>query len=275
MTITTPAMPRGPLDRLRWAILDGCAVASRDLIHWARQPFSIAVGLLFPVLIVLMFGYLFGGGMTIPGGGDYREFLLPGMLAMTMVFGLETTMVAISTDAARGVTDRFRAMPMAPSAVVVGRSLADMLYALLGLIVMVVCGLAVGWRWHNGLGSALLALGLLLLLRFALLWVGIVLGLLVKSPEAVVMVQILVWPLGFLSNAYASPATMPRWLGFVAEWNPLSATIAAARELFGNPGWGGESWAAQHALALAIAWPLLLVAIFFPLAVRCYRNLSR
>jgi ABC-type multidrug transport system permease subunit len=233
----------------------------------------VLIGLLFPVLIMLMFGYLLGGGIQVPGGGDYRAFLVPGMLTLTMVFGIETTFTAVATDAARGVTDRFRSMPMAPSAVVTGRCAADMLSSVLGLAVMVLCGLAVGWRWA-GTGSAVLAFGLLLLLRFAMLWLGVYLALAIGNPEAVAALQILVWPLGFLSSTFVSPATMPAWLGAIAEWNPLSATAGAVRELFGNPGWGGASWAAQHALPLAVAWPLLAVAVFWPLSVRAYRHLS-
>ncbi|GAA4718082.1 ABC transporter permease [Phytohabitans rumicis] len=262
------------MTRLRWALADGWTITLRDLNHWVAQPVQIVFGLLFPVLMVLMFGYLFGGGIAVPGGGDYREFLMPGMYAMTMVFGIEATYAAVTADAARGVTDRFRAMPMAGSAVVVGRSAADMLNSALGLAVMVACGLAVGWRWHEGLGRAMLAFGLLLLLRFALLWLGIYLALALRSPEALVALQVLVWPIGFLSNTYVSPETMPGWLGAIAEWNPLSSTVAAARELFGNPGWGGDSWITQHAVLMAVAWPLLLIAVFFPLSVRAYRRLS-
>jgi len=273
VTFTSPATPRSPVDPLRWAVVDAWTIAHRDLLHWARQPMSVIVGLLFPVMVVLMFGYLFGGGMSIPGGGDYREFLLPGMFAMTMVFGIETTFVSVTTDAARGVTDRFRSMPMAASAVVVGRCTADMLNSALGLAVMVACGLLVGWRWHNDIGETLLGLGLLLLLRFSLLWVGIYLGLVAESPEAVVAVQILVWPVGFLSNTFAAPATMPAVLGVITEWNPLSATVSATRELFGNPGWGGQSWMGTHGLLMAIVWPLVLIAIFLPLTLRQYHRL--
>jgi ABC-2 type transport system permease protein len=269
-----PATPRTPLDRLRWAVADAWTMTGRDLAHWVRQPAPVLVGLLFPVMIVLMFGYLFGGAMSVPGGGSYREFLMPGMFALAMVFGLEATMVAVTTDAAKGVTDRFRSMPMAPSAVVVGRGSADLLNSALGLAVLVLCGLAIGWRWDGGT-QALLAVGLLLLLRCSLLWVGIYLGLVAKNPEAVLAVQILVWPLGFLSNALVAPETMPGWLGAIVEWNPLSATIAATRELFGNPGWGGTSWAAEHALLMAVVWPLVLFAVFFPLSVRRYQRLSR
>jgi ABC-type multidrug transport system permease subunit len=159
--------------------------------------------------------------------------------------------------------------------VVVGRSLADMLNSLLALAVLVLCGLMIGWRWHGSIAEAACAIGLLLLLRFSLLWVGIYLGLVFKSTEALVAVQILVWPLSFLSNAFAAPDTMPGWLGAITLWNPLSATIAATRELFGNPGWGGESWIAQHGMLMAIVWPVLLIIIFFPLSVQSYRRLSR
>ena len=126
-----------------------------------------------------------------------------------------------------------------------------------------------------GLGAALAAFALLLLLRFAMLWLGIYLALALKSPQAVVAIQILVWPIGFFSNAFASPESMPAWLGAIAEWNPMSATVAATRELFGNPGWGGESWMAQHAILMAVVWPLVLMAIFFPLSVHRYHRLRR
>jgi ABC-2 type transport system permease protein len=259
---------------LRWTVADSLVLTRRALAHWARQPSQALVALLFPVMIVLMFGYLFGGAMSVPGGGDYREFLMPGMFALTMVFGLETTFAAVTNDATKGVTDRFRAMPTARSAVVLGRGAADMLHSVTVLAALMLCGLAVGWQANRGLGAALTAVALLLLLRFALLWVGIYLGLVMRNPEGLAMVQILVWPLGFLSNAFVPPATMPAWLAAVAEWNPLSATVAASRELFGNPGWGGESWASQHSLVLAVTWPLLLTAVFLPLAVRRYRRLS-
>ena len=242
MTITTPAAPRTALERLRWALTDAWTITGRDLAHWARQPAPLVVGVGFSVLMVLMFGYLFGG----------------------------------ATDAAKGVTDRFRSMPMAPSAVVVGRATADMLSSVLALAALIGCGLLVGWRWRGGTGDALLAVGLLLLLRFAVVWVGVYLGLLARSPETVTAVQTLVWPLGFLSNVFVATATMPGWLGAVAQWNPLSATVSATRELFGNPGVGADgSWIAEHWLAMAVAWPLAIVAVFLPLSVRRYQRLRR
>ncbi|GII58287.1 transport permease protein [Planotetraspora thailandica] len=267
-------VPPSPASRLHWALADGATMTRRLLTHWARQPVRVAVGLLFPVMIVLMFGYVFGGGMAVPGGGDYREFLMPGMFAMTMLFGIEATFVAVAADVTRGVTDRFRSMPMARSAVVTGRCAADMVDAALSLAVLIVCGLAVGWRWHDGLGAAVLAVGLLLLLRFAFVWIGIYMGLTVRDPQAVMAVQILVWPVAFLSSALVWTDTMPAWLAAVAEWNPLSSTVAATRELFGNPG-GGDSWIARHAVLMALVWPLALTAVFFPLAVRRYWRLDR
>ena len=274
-TVETPPLPVSASQRLRWSVADAWTVTGRDLAHWARQPTTLAMNLLFMVMVVLMFGYLFGGAMTVPGGGSYREFLLPGMFALSMLFGVESTMIAVTTDVARGVTDRFRAMPMARSAVVAGRGLADMLNSALGLGLLLACGLLVGWRAHGSLAETLAAIGLLLLLRFALVWVGVHLGLVVRNPEAVAAVQILVWPLGFLSNAIAPTATMPGWLGAVAEWNPVSATITATRELFGNPGLGGVSWADQHALLLAVVWPLVILAVFAPLAVHRWQRLCR
>jgi ABC transporter DrrB family efflux protein len=260
--------------RLYWAVSDALTVAARDVAHWRRQPLQLLIGLLFPVLMVLMFGYLLGGGMVVPGGGDYREFLFPGMLALTMVFGLEATMTAVATDAGRGVTDRFRSMPMAPSGVVLGRCIADMAASVVALAVMLLCGLAIGWR-PAGLSTAAAAIGLLLLLRVACLWVGIYLGLVTSDPGAVMAVQILVWPFAFLSNAFVATTTMPGWLAALSEWNPMAATVGATRELFGNPGVGGGGWAAENAMLLAVAVPLLLSLLFGALSVRRYQALSR
>ncbi|KOG91789.1 ABC transporter permease [Streptomyces varsoviensis] len=257
-----------------WVLTDSWTMTRRGLAHRARRPGQMFVGLAFPVMMVLIFAYFLGGGMRVAGGGDYKDFLIPGMLALTMAFGLESTMVALTQDLNRGVIDRFRAMPMAPSAVLVGRSVDDMLESAASLLAMVGVGLLMGWRWHNGFGEALYALGLLLLLRFAMLWIGIYLGMVAGKPELVQAVQILIWPIGFLSNVFTSAESMPGWLGAIAEWNPMSATATAVRELFGNPGWNGTTWAATHAQLLAVAWPVALLAVFGPLAVRRYRGLS-
>ncbi|GHJ16610.1 transport permease protein [Micromonospora sp. AKA38] len=254
-------------------LADSVTLTRRGLAYWRRDPGPLIASLGFDVVMVLMFAYLFGGALRVPGGGSYREFLMPGMFAMTMVFGISLTTLAVSADVDRGVTDRLRSMPVSPLAPLIGRAAADMLFAVVTLAVMVLAGLAVGWRAHGGVGDTLAAFGLILLLRFALVWVGIFLGLVMKGQQAVAGVQTLEFPLGFLSNAFVAPSTMPAWLGVVAEWNPLSATVGAVRELFGNPGWGGDSWAESHYPVLAVAWPLVLVAVFLPLSVRGYRSL--
>lgn len=256
-----------------WA-RDTATLTRRILLHWRQRPASIALGLLFPVLIVLMFRYLFGGAMAVPDG-TYPAYFIPGMLAVTMLFGLESVTLAVTTDATRGVTERIRAMPVSGIAVLAGRSCADLLTALAGLAIMVTTGLVLGWRPQHGLVSTLAALGLLLWLRFAFTWVGIYLGLLLKTPESAVSVQILVWPIGFLSNAFVSPDTMPAWLGTAATWNPLSATATAIRDLFGNPIWATHTWASDHAIPLAATWPAVLTLIFLPLAHHQYRSLAR
>ncbi|MCE7004420.1 ABC transporter permease [Kibdelosporangium philippinense] len=273
--MTTVPIPRTIGAKLRWAIHDGLTVARRDLTHWIRSAEEVLGGLLFPILSVVLFGYVFGSAMLVPGGGDYREFLLPGLFGMTMVFGLVITANAIAIDSARGVTDRFRSMPMASSAVVSGRSVADMVRATLDLAVLVLCGLLVGWRPHGGFAATMAAIGLLLLLRFALIWLGIYIGLLLRTPESTSALFLLVLPFAMIANTFVPPALMPSWLGHVAEWNPMSATVAATRELFGNPDVGGETWAAQHPLFMAIAWPVVLILVFFPLSVNRFQRMSR
>lgn len=253
---------------------DGAIIAGRTVDHWRARPGTFAVGLLFPVLIVLMMGGLFGGAIA-GSAGEYMPFVVPGVLTLTMAFGIEATMTAVATDAARTITDRFRSLPISSGAVLVGRSLADMAASVLELAAMTLAGLALGWRWKDGLGRALVAYALLLWLRFALLWLGLWMGLRAGSPEAVVAIQILIWPVGFLSTVFLDPATMPRWLGVAAEWNPLSATASAVRDLFGNPGVVGTTWASEHATALAVVWPALILAVVVPLATRAYRRLGR
>ena len=140
--------------RVRWGLSDTWTITRRDLIQWFTQPWRIVGELVFPIMFVLLFGYVFGSGIVVPGGGDYREFLMPGLFAMTMAFGIGNTMTVVATDVERGVMDRFRSMPMAPSAVVAGRCCADMANSFAGLAITIACGLVVGWSWHDGLPSA-------------------------------------------------------------------------------------------------------------------------
>ncbi|MFD3508553.1 ABC transporter permease [Nocardia sp. NPDC058666] len=269
MTVSTT---HGIGSTLRWAITDSATMTRRELAHWVRQPAQVVIGLVFPVMLLLMFSYLIGGGRGVDG--DFTSYLVPGMLTMTMAFGLEATMLSVTQDLGKGVIDRLRSMPMNSGAVLVGRSVADMLQSVVGLAVMIAVGYAMGWRWHDGLASFLTAVGLLLLLRFAMLWIGIYLAMVAGKPESVQAVQMLIWPVSFLSTAIASPDSMPSWLGTIVEWNPMSATATSVRTLFGNPGTNGTSWAATHAEFLAVVWPLVLIAVFFPLAVRRFRDLS-
>ncbi len=260
--------------RLGWALADGWTIARRDLVHWRMQPGPVIFNWFFPVLMMLMFGALLGGAMARPEGQSYYELLVPGIFALAMLFGLEGTMTAVTTDAAKGVTDRFRSLPLSSVAVVLGRCVADMLDSIVTLAVLVGAGLALGWRWHGGFAAALAAFGLLLLLRFALLWVGIYIGLMVKNAQSIVAVQVLVWPVGFLSSAFVMTETMPDWLGAIAQWNPMSSTATAARSLFENPGAVAGSWIGEHALLGAVVWPAVLIAIFLPLSAVRFRNLS-
>lgn len=256
------------------ALADGWVMTTRYLQHVVRSPEQIVLYFSLPIMFVLVFGYVFGSGMAVSGDG-YREFLLPGVFVMTQLYGLGATATAVATDIGQGVVDRFRSMPTARSALMLGRSAADLMRALLEMSALVVCGLLVGWQWHRGVGNALLGLGLILLLRAAFTWVGIFLGTVVPNPDTVsVIVFPLAFPLTALSNVFVAPDLMPGWVGAVAQWNPISATVAAARDLFGNPGHAGGSWPADHATALAVAWPVLLIAAFAPLAVRRYRRLG-
>jgi len=261
--------------QLGWALADAWTITRRTLLHWRMQPGPVIFGWFFPVLMLLMFGALLGGAMEIPSGESYYELLVPGIFALAMLFGLEATMTAVTTDVAKGVTDRFRSLPMSSAAVVLGRCMADLLDSAVGLVVLAGTGLALGWRWHGSVLEALAAFGLLLLLRFALLWVGIYIGLAVKNAQSILAVQVLVWPVGFLSSAFVATSTMPDWLGTIAQWNPLSAAATAARSLFGNPDPSAASWIGDHAVEAAIIGPLLLTAIFLPLSAATFRKLSR
>ncbi|MFE7842830.1 ABC transporter permease [Streptomyces sp. NPDC057474] len=260
--------------RTYWLLADVWNIFRRGLTHYQRQPVNIAWQLGFPILSVLLYGYVFGSAMQVPGGGDYRDFLMPGMFVMTMAFGFINTATLVVHDSTKGVIDRFRSMPMAPSAVVAGRGVTDLLAACAELAIMMLTAFAMGWRPDAGLGF-LAAFGLLLWLRFALIWIGVWLGLLVPNPEAAGGLFAVAFPLTMISSIFVAPQLMPDWLGWIAAWNPISSTAAATRELFGTPVGGGDSWIEQNALLMAGVWPAVLTLIFLPLAVRRFQKLSR
>ncbi|QDQ12187.1 ABC transporter permease [Streptomyces spectabilis] len=262
--------------RAYWAVADTLNVARRHLTHFQRMPVMIAWQLGFPIISVLLYGFVFGEAMKVPGGeGDYKDFLMPGMFVMTMAFGFMNTAMGVVTDASKGVIDRFRSMPMAPSAVAAGRGVADLVVACAELTILALTAVAIGWRPDNGVGNALTAFALLLLLRFSLIWVGVWLGFVVPTPEAAGGLYAVAFPLTMISSVFVAPSLMPDWLAPVAAWNPVSSTGTAARELFGNPGAGGASWIEQHAVLMSVAWPLAVTALFLPLAVRKFKALSR
>ena len=260
--------------RLYWAMADCWTMVRRGLLYYVRQPSIIAWQLGFPIVSVLLFVYVFGSGMSI-GAADYKAFALPGMFAMTMAFGFMNTAWAMAIDKEKGVTDRFRSMPMSRSAVVSGRGVADILGAAVDLLVLAVIALIIGWRSDGSVTATLSAFALLLVLRFALIWIGVYLGLLVPNQEAAGNLFALAFPFGLISSVFTPPSLMPEWLGTIAMWNPVSSTANAIRELFGNPLPLGNSWIEQHALLMAIVWPAIITAIFLPLAVRRYQRLSR
>lgn len=182
-------------------VREGLILTRRDLAHWRRQPWTPIFSLLFTIMLLLMFAFIFGGSIRLPGGGDYIQFLLPGMMTMAMMFGAETTMTTMANDSKKGITDRLRSMPISDASVSLGRVGADMVSSTVEIAILVIGGLLLGWRTTNSPLAGIVAVALLLWLRFAVLWVGIFLGLTVGRHEgATVLVQILVWPVGFLST---------------------------------------------------------------------------
>jgi ABC transporter DrrB family efflux protein len=197
------------------------------------------------------------------------------MFGMALVGTAQGTAVGVSTDVATGLTDRFRSLPIARSAVLTGRVIADLLTEVVAILVLVLTGLAVGWRIHNGLGNALLAFGLCLLIAFAVTWVGACAGMLVMNPEAAAAVGFIFFlPLVFVSNTFVPTQGMPRWLQVVANWNPVSAVASACRTLFGNPNPSADiaAWPMQHPELATLSWSIGLIAIFAPLAIHLYRR---
>lgn len=271
----TTALTPHPVGALRQGVLDTWTITLRELQHWRNRPGVIAFGWLFPVLLMGMFIGLLGGALGMATGGSYPDFVLPGVLAMTMFFGLESTMTAVSLDASRGVTERFRSLPVSGASVLAGRCLADLLNSFVGLVVVVAAGFLFGWRPDAAPLAVIASLALLLALRFAMLWIGMFAGLRLKNQEAVAAVQVAIWPLLFLSGVFVDTATMPRWLGVLADANPLTATVVAVQELPGAPGSGGTAWVTEWAPWPAVLWPAVLVAVFLPLAVRTWRRLRR
>lgn len=273
MTALTPPMGR----RLRWTFTDGLTLVGRELGRLRQQPAEIIAALIFPAVMVVLFGYVFGSAIQVPGGGDYREYLMPGLFSMMTFTAVQGVMARMAADASRGVMDRFRSMPMARLAVPFGQTGADLLIGLLFLAIMVGAGLLVGWQPHRGPIPTAQAFLLMIVLRYALSWVGVYVGLVVKNEEVVNHLVPLFLPFTMLSNAFVPTDGMPGWLRFLADWNPVSTITAASRELFGNPGapTGDVAWPLAHPVAAVLLWSAALLVVFVPLSVRMYMRWGR
>jgi ABC-2 type transport system permease protein len=272
MTVTVPDTRER---RAYWAVVDCATIVRTELLHLVKEPSIVAWQLGFPIVSVLLFVYVFGSAMVVGDGTDYVSYAMPGMFAMTMAFGFMNTAYAVAIGKEKGVVDRFRSMPMAPSAVVTGRGVSDVLHAALDLAILAVIALVIGWRSNGSPAATLAAFALLLWLRFALIWIGVYLGLLVKNQEAAGNLFAVAFPFAMVSSVFTPPHLMPDWLGAVALWNPVSSTATAIRELFGNPIATGDSWVENHAVPMAVLWPIVITAIFLPLAVRAYQAQRR
>jgi ABC-2 type transport system permease protein len=276
---TAPSSAPGTTSRfpLSSTVKDTIVLTRRSLARIAREPESLMDVTIMPVVFVLLFSYVFGSAIHIPGGGNYHEYLIGGMLGMGLAGTAPGTAVGLVSDMSTGLIDRFKSLPMSRAAVLAGRTIADLLTQVIGLIVVVAVGLAIGWRVHTGPGDVLAALGLALLMGYAFTWMGACLGMVLRSTEAAQATGfVLFLPLTFISNAFVPTQGMPGWLQGFANWNPLSALAAACRHLFGNPNPAAavHAWPMQHPELTVLLWAAGLIAVFAPLSVRMYRRKS-
>ena len=277
-TLNQPARalaPRSPTDWLGGLWRDVTVLTRRNLVHIAREPLTLSDVTIQPVLFTLLFIYIFGAGIAVPGGGSYKDFALAGLLTLNLTTSAGGTAVGLSTDLTTGAIDRFRTLPMWRAAVLVGRSVSDVLAATLCVTIVAMTGLAIGWRTHDGLASALAGFAVALLFSYSLSWASACVGLVSEGPESAQSVALLVlFPLAFVSNAMVPTQHMPTILRVIANWNPVSAVTAACRQLFGNPNPSGNihAWPMQHPVAASLVWSVALLAIFAPLASVLYRK---
>jgi ABC-2 type transport system permease protein len=270
------AAPKGTGGALQ-SVRDSLVIAKRNLIRMSRIPEMIIFGIFQPVMFVVLFSYVFGGSMNIGGSTSpevYREFLMAGIFAQTVTFATAGAGAGIADDMHRGLVDRFRSLPMARGAVLTGRTLADLVQTALTLLVLAIVALLVGWRTHTSVPEVVAGFALLLLLGYAFTWIGALIGLSVRTPEAATSGG-LIWlfPVTFISTAFVDSSKMTPWLQHVADWNPFSATVQACRELFGNPGVVESSaWPMQNPVWASLLWSVLIIVVFRTLAVRKYRN---
>ena len=261
----------------RQALADGLIVTGRNLRRIPRIPELAIFAVVQSIMFVLLFAFVFGGAIPLPGGGSYREYLMPGIFAQTIAFAAATTAIGMTDDISKGILDRFRSLPMARSAVLSGRTLSDVVYNGGILIVLMVSGVAVGWTVRTGIAELLAGVALLLLFAFAMSWIGVWLGLSVPTVEVAQQVSFTtIFPITFLSNVFVPTQTLPDWLRPIAEWNPISSLTAAIRDLWGNPNpFAASGFPAEQPVLLTLIWMVVIVAVFAPLGVRRYRSMSR
>jgi ABC-2 type transport system permease protein len=254
-------------------VADGMVVAKRNLIKIKRIPDLLIFTTIQPIMFVLLFAYVFGGSIKVPGT-DYRTYLMAGIFTQTVAFGSAITAVGLADDLQKGIIDRFRSLPMARSAVLVGRTVSDLANNVIVMIVMSLCGVLVGWRIERGFSLAIAAYAIMFLFAFSMSWVSATIGLSVRSVEVAQSAGFIwIFPVTFISNAFVVSQNLPGWLQPVANWNPLSAVVASARRLFGNEGSlpAPDAWPMQHPYITAVGWSIVLLLVFVPLSVRKYR----
>jgi ABC-2 type transport system permease protein len=260
-------------------VSDSWVIARRGLKHMRRQPEALSDATIQPVMFVLLFAFVFGGAIAVPGGGSYKEFLMGGIFAQTIVFGAFGVAMSLSNDRNNGAIDRFHSLPIARASVLAGHSVANLIRALLPIAFMSVTGLVVGWRIHTGLLDILAGYGLMLAFSFAVIWIGVLLGSLVPTPEAVQGVAfIAIFPITFIASTFVPTSTLPGILKTIAEWNPTSSLANALRHLFGNPGGVAPPdaiWPLAHPIAYTLIWALAIVVVCAPLAVLQYQRSIR
>jgi ABC-2 type transport system permease protein len=283
MTVTalTPVAPATPATAppsshgLVRHLGDIIVLTGRNLVHIAREPLQLSDVTVQPVLFTLLFVYVFGSGVVLPHGGSYKDFAIAGLLAVNLTTSAIGTAVGLSNDLNGGIIDRFRTLPMWRPAVLVGRSLADLLTAALCIAMVAATGLAIGWRPGGSLLSALGGFGIFLLFSYALSWGCACLGIVSKGPESAQGVGLVtLFPLAIVSNAFVPTQRMPLVLRVIAEWNPVSAVTAACRQLFANPNPSAaiHTWPMQHPVIASLLWSVALLAVFAPLATLLYRR---
>jgi ABC transporter DrrB family efflux protein len=259
--LNVPPRPLTPWLGLR----DTLGVAKRNLLRIVRTPQMLVIGAIQPAMLLVLFRYVLGGAIAVPGG-SYVDYVVPAVFLEAVLIGGMTTSISLATDMKSGIMDRFRSLPMSRSAVLAGRTLADLARSLLSLAIMVGLGLAVGFHFHNGTVAVVAGLALIVGFGYAFSWMYATIGLATKDPETAQVAGILpFFVLMFASNAIVPLTTMPGWLQPFARNQPLSVTIAAVRSLLeGGP---TAHWAIQ-----AVAWSVGLFVVFFAIALSLYRR---